>query len=642
MSTTFKLTSGRGLTRRVQFPIPPSWPELAARINDLFHIPVEHLAATYRDPDGDEITLSSDQELQEFYASASSGPFKFAVFDLSSSDVPEKSLPDTPRSELRNTFGIDEGLAFDIDPEDGWQRLSMPPLSGVYVATRPEESHAFIQVVDSEAASLNDDNVSLSDDTTTDFGRPLDKGKARAVDLSREPSVVDDTTATAPSRNTATPVAPEPVPAAVEEPVVETAAEDPTDPPSPQSTFLRLLFPMIEGFRKIIENTTNGNYWDAHRTAVSQAAGEFMQSTGEATEDFRRRAEEEAGRRVAEALGGMLRTFSGVLSTTTGTAESTAGAPTEDTEQPWRTSTPTTEPLNSTSFWYAPPMFGMRGRGRGGRGRSWGSHHHYGPSAGPFGLHMPPPGPPPPGAPPFMAPFGRWGPGHPPPPPPPPGAPSGPFPPPPGPPPLPDLHLPQSSLWRRLTSQRSNHPRRNSALKSRRLKRLTSGRRSGTAPNAMNVVRRATLDWRPRPGANAEATIAQPGDKGVAPEPISEPVLVSTGNAKTGYPPLEMYSVPHRHNTFNGHPSRRRVPESASERTILRITRRLAAMGITENAHPTLPRKIKEQLPEGAVSEETEHNIVSALVEELVFLSPRPVASGSGANGNGDVPGAWL
>ncbi|KAF7320461.1 F-box domain-containing protein [Mycena kentingensis (nom. inval.)] len=451
MSTTFKLTSGRGLTRRVQFPIPPSWPELAARINDLFHIPVEHLAATYRDPDGDEITLSSDQELQEFYASASSGPFKFAVFDLSSSDVPEKSLPDTPRSELRNTFGIDEGLAFDIDPEDGWQRLSMPPLSGVYVATRPEESHAFIQVVDSEAASLNDDNVSLSDDTTTDFGRPLDKGKARAVDLSREPSVVDDvasirsrnepvvfeTTATAPSRNTATPVAPEPVPAAVEEPVVETAAEDPTDPPLPTIDVPPASLPndvaallnaftnafathpeLSEGFRKIIENTTNGNYWDAHRTAVSQAAGEFMQSTGEATEDFRRRAEEEAGRRVAEALGGMLRTFSGVLSTTTGTAESTAGAPTEDTEQPWRTSTPTTEPLNSTSFWYAPPMFGMRGRGRGGRGRSWGSHHHYGPSAGPFGLHMPPPGPPPPGAPPFMAPFGRWGPGHPPPPPP--------------------------------------------------------------------------------------------------------------------------------------------------------------------------------------------------------------------------------
>lgn len=63
-------------------------------------------------------------------------------------------------------------------------------------------------------------------------------------------------------------------------------------------------------------------------------------------------------------------------------------------------------------------------------------------------------------------------------------------------------------------------------------------------------------------------------------------------------------------------------------------------MGITDNAHPTLPAKIKEQMPEGNVSEEAENNIVSNLVEELLFMSPKPTASGSGLR-DGELPGAW-
>lgn len=58
--------------------------------------------------------------------------------------------------------------------------------------------------------------------------------------------------------------------------------------------------------------------------------------------------------------------------------------------------------------------------------------------------------------------------------------------------------------------------------------------------------------------------------------------LVSTGNPKVGYPPLEMYSVPHRSNTFHGRPSARRghevVIETPAERTMHRITKRLAAV----------------------------------------------------------------
>jgi Wiskott-Aldrich syndrome protein len=63
-------------------------------------------------------------------------------------------------------------------------------------------------------------------------------------------------------------------------------------------------------------------------------------------------------------------------------------------------------------------------------------------------------------------------------------------------------------------------------------------------------------------------------------------------------------------------------------------------MGITEKAHPSLPAKIKEQMPEGAVSDEAENNIVSTLVEELLFMSPKPTASGSGLR-DAELPGAW-
>jgi Wiskott-Aldrich syndrome protein len=63
-------------------------------------------------------------------------------------------------------------------------------------------------------------------------------------------------------------------------------------------------------------------------------------------------------------------------------------------------------------------------------------------------------------------------------------------------------------------------------------------------------------------------------------------------------------------------------------------------MGITDKAHPSLPEKIKEQLPKGAVSEEAENNIVSTLVEELLFMSPKPAASGSALRDT-ELPGAW-
>jgi Wiskott-Aldrich syndrome protein len=144
-------------------------------------------------------------------------------------------------------------------------------------------------------------------------------------------------------------------------------------------------------------------------------------------------------------------------------------------------------------------------------------------------------------------------------------------------------------------------------------------------------------------GAQPLVGPSTPGNAAEAPAAKPAVHLVSAGNPKVGYPPLEMYSVPHRSNTYHGRPTPRRGPvvvETPAERTINRITRRLAAMGITDKAHPNLPAKIKEQLPKGTISEDQENNIVSTLVEELLFMSPKPAASGSALR-DAEVPGAW-
>ncbi|KAF7307050.1 F-box domain-containing protein [Mycena indigotica] len=625
MAFHFKLSKPGGLTRRVGYATQPAWTTLATRINELFHIPVDQIGVSYIDADGDEVTLSSENELQDFYLAAREKTFKFNVLDLSRDD--EKSLPDIPRTGLRNTFG-------DIDTDEGWDSLG-----GIFVPGMNIGPHAFIQTVDSEVTSQHD---SESDHSTTDFGPILDKGKAKAVDPSpaptssskrqqaRHPSLMFDR----PQNLWKNPSDP-PVPTL--ESHNPPSASLPNDVASLLTTLTNVMSShpeLAEGLRNIVSNATNGAYWNSHRANFSQAAGEFVQSAGQATNDLRRQAEDEAGRRVAHALEGMFRSFSQAMAAPTVNAtgeqaESTTGVATEDSEQPWRTSTPTTDPVNSTSFWYAPPMWGgMRG-GAPRRGRSpnpWAALH-----LARDGVPPPPPPPPPPphGPPPmpFMAPWGHWGRGN--------------VPQPPQPPPQPAAPPTSQPAAAQATSPKPTPQELRAQVDAAKL----AYKREKERYRAEREERRKVREARTRAAETKPATTTEndkPPTEKPAPvqETTPEPVLVSTGNAKVGYPQLEMYSVPHRHNTYHGQPSRRRVPESASERSVNRITKRLAAMGITENAHPTLPAKIKEQLPEGNVSDEAEQNIVSTLVEELVFMSPKPTASGS--RQNADVPGTWL
>ncbi|THH02553.1 hypothetical protein EW026_g272 [Hermanssonia centrifuga] len=191
-----------GATRRVMFQTTPSWNELAAKIESLYDIPVRTLAVAYIDSDGDEVTLSSEEELQDYYKfNAPSTPpgalagndalkaIRFTVRNLSAARDSEadKPLPQTPlSSNHRNTFGTNgfNGMVFDND--DDWQRIqrfAIPHDVFVpYSAESDDAPHAFVELLESDVSGTKEltdkDTASTISDSDYDALK-VDKGKGK-------------------------------------------------------------------------------------------------------------------------------------------------------------------------------------------------------------------------------------------------------------------------------------------------------------------------------------------------------------------------------------------------------------------------------------------------------------------------------
>ena len=410
----FKLSKLNDLTRRVSFPTLPTWSVLAAKIQSLYSIPLEYIAVSYIDSDGDEVTLSSEEELRDFYYSTAKDPqtvFKFTVLDLSSLRAPQdedKPLPATPRdSSTRNTFASGGAPAYP-DVEDSWQHLG---LGGIY---RPPEIdrlrdnlHAFVEVVDSDGdissrsvvsgprAHSDGSSFSITASAIGDKGKESDIARRATVedDFSSSASVLDDETSTkhpvhvamhglrgfgsgtfgSQSSHPTTPV-PEPSLSSArsvaseitathqdidseahhvsnvetDKLVSDTSLRD-TDPPPVQhtedpplpdfddapysapsaslsndiATLLNTLSTVFsshpevtDSLRTLLHNASNGAYWNAHRESVAQVAEDIRRATQQvqdaaasSVQAAHRQAEEEAGRRVTEALGNVFRAF---------------------------------------------------------------------------------------------------------------------------------------------------------------------------------------------------------------------------------------------------------------------------------------------------------------------------------------------
>ena len=209
----FKLSYPPGdLVRRVTFQERPSWNILALKIQSVFDLPLPSIAVSYVDSDGDEVTLNSEDELQDFYRSCtaqnSDGTLtlvKFTIRDLDSLHA-DKPLPETPRTasgmNYRNTFGRSAQAVFEMEVDDGWQPI--PAGAAGLFGVGP---HAFVEVLDSDAdisqyqtQGATDDAISSTRSTDTlpeIMATPTSikgKGRARSEDrLSRSPDTISST-----------------------------------------------------------------------------------------------------------------------------------------------------------------------------------------------------------------------------------------------------------------------------------------------------------------------------------------------------------------------------------------------------------------------------------------------------------------
>lgn len=383
MPTHFKLKFN-DLTRRALFPHQPTWKDLSEKISALYDIPQHQVGVTYIDAENEEITLNTEEELQDFYLSSyqHGDIVKFSIRDLSSSN---RRPP--VNTGLRNTFG--QFVDTDIPGMDDWQSVNnIPSLEEILGRTSldSETRSAFVETVASEGgAPLEEDNTfgvrRDDDDTRSNATAPRipseEKGKERASyirSMSSTQSLLAADTGDKPpvhvydvnsiSRSpipadlsldtTGAPIVAESTPRlSVQSLEKDTSVlgrnlerkrefEDPPlpsfDPQPPRSTestestqsaqasatiardvaaFLNTVSSVIashpelgHSLTTIVRNATNGTYWSAHREALSHAAAEFQRSAEDLADGGRRAVEEEAGRRVAEALSGVLNIFS--------------------------------------------------------------------------------------------------------------------------------------------------------------------------------------------------------------------------------------------------------------------------------------------------------------------------------------------
>lgn len=410
MPTQFKLRFD-SLARRAVFAHHPSWAQLSAKIAALFALPQPQVAVTYLDAEDEEITLSTEDELQDYYlASFRPGDvIKFSVRDLSRrSQAPEQA-------PFRNTFGQFPDV--DIPGLSEWQSIGHVP-SLEEILGHSEARGAYVESVPSESDKASEDSSDVRSEGPEPRFPVADKGKDKADSQSmtstrsllaedvgdKYPVHVYDVSAYHPSadpsafsmHDSGTALAAQSTPRASAppldqvEPTAEKESQGDDDPPLPSfdsgtlaedqslhsthssaslaqdvASFLNIVSNMVtshpeigDSLRTIARNTSDGTYWAAHRDAISQAAAEFQRNTGAMAEEGRRMAEKEAGRRITEAFASVLNIFSHAPPATTTQADATTLPPSPVIAPP---PTQPTEPVNRADTPSMPGAFSSAG-----------------------------------------------------------------------------------------------------------------------------------------------------------------------------------------------------------------------------------------------------------------------------------------
>ncbi|KAF8516698.1 hypothetical protein BU17DRAFT_50673, partial [Hysterangium stoloniferum] len=375
------------LARLVTFHDAPTWEVLSNRIEELYGIPARRVGVAYMDRQvkdrRDEITISTNQELQEYYTTippVSTHAIKFTVRILG---VPR------PRSTATAKVPL-----FDMADEE-WQRVPLSvftptgyPLPHDDAVNPHRSSTAYVETVEDEVEARGDDQPSSSesepeqlhgDEGFFNVEGDEDKHSKHDVDsvassYSAASSVVSVLNNNLPDKqpvhvydfdgdrrkpavserpeDPATPIivyhhSPAPVEdlSAENPPLTSTFGTAPAPAPTPApsltndvATLLTALTDafnthseLSEGLRNIVHNASQGVYWnnaqemrdtlindalDARDTVmreVAQARDSVMNDAARTVEGVASQAHDEAGRRVAEALGGIFRALGSAI-----------------------------------------------------------------------------------------------------------------------------------------------------------------------------------------------------------------------------------------------------------------------------------------------------------------------------------------
>ena len=348
----FKFTKD-GITRRVAFTQLPSWQEMATKLESLYSIPVEHIAVSYPDADGDEVTLSSQEELEDYYRADSETLLRrLSVVDLSViRSIDDKPLPDTPSISHRlrdtpshNTFGT---IPFHQDiVDDDWQRipgfnpfysgdissgsgneLQFAPIGGdsslrssMTRVTPATHSRAITPTLGNTGKARDPDSTSstasvLANDTPAKH--PIHVYGVSGHDIPTSSDSTINIQEVPPSNPSSTNDAPDPPLADLDPP-----SQDTPTLTGDVAVFLGMISAMFAqnpqlttALRDIMQNIGNGTYWAAHRDQLGRAAEEVRRSASDIQAHINSAAagtaysENHAAQQIAEAIGNIARSF---------------------------------------------------------------------------------------------------------------------------------------------------------------------------------------------------------------------------------------------------------------------------------------------------------------------------------------------
>ncbi|KAH9843733.1 uncharacterized protein C8Q71DRAFT_11880 [Rhodofomes roseus] len=135
-------------TRKLPFASQPTWVQLASRIESLYRIPAHAAAVKYTDDDGDEVTISTEEELQDYYEALGTDAVIIKLVVCKLQDAPKSTAGDGDDARKGHRKDLQqEGEPSDSDEsadqgsDRGSGSVPAPQLKGFTHKSKAETAH---------------------------------------------------------------------------------------------------------------------------------------------------------------------------------------------------------------------------------------------------------------------------------------------------------------------------------------------------------------------------------------------------------------------------------------------------------------------------------------------------------------------